>query len=133
MAHPQDESGLSVPEEQWTALADYRGLRATGLSMADYRGLGATRLSMADYSGLGATGFTAQYRLGATATQTAVLDASHSRGMEAHDDSAPVRLPPIKVHVEGALPPWANKNSAHRSEPGSQSRVRSAEDAAWYL
>ena len=124
MAHPQDESGLSVPEEQWTALADYRGLRATGLSMADYRGLGATRLSMADYRGLGATGlsmadysglratgFTAQYRLGATATQTAVLDASHSRGMEAHDDSAPVRLPPIIVHAAGALPPWATRTA----------------------
>ena len=124
MAHPQDESGLSVPEEQWTALADYRGLRATGLSMADYRGLGATGLSMADYrglgatglsmadySGLGATGFTAQYRLGAIATQTAVLDASHSRGMEAHDDSAPVRLPPIIVHAAGALPPWATRTA----------------------
>ena len=137
MAHPQDESGLSVPEEQWTAMVDYRGLRATGLSMADYRGLRATGLSMADYngfgatglsmadysglratglsmadySGLGASGFTAQHRLGATATQTAVLDASQSRRTEARDDSAPVRLPAITVHAAGALPPWATRTA----------------------
>ena len=103
-----DYSGLGATG---SSMADYSGLRATGSSMADYSGLRATGSSMADYSGLRATGFTAQYRLGATATQTAVLDASHSRGMEAHDDSAPLSLPPIIVHAAGALPPWATRTA----------------------
>lgn len=86
LAHPQDESGPSVPGEQWGLKADH----------------------------LGATGFTAgpnlfspQNSRGTTATQTAVPDLSQSLDEASRADSAPVRLPPITVHEAGAIPPWA--------------------------